>query len=174
MSEALLSQRVCLVEYHSFSDDEIKTFRIEPLRFFERDGGVYLFVRVPRFNDIRVLAAERLKSVEVTEESFVYPKDFHPEELLRNSFGMVYDEPLEVKIWFAADQARYIKERQWAAEQKITRRKDGSIVLWLKTSGWYDVKRWILSFGADAELLEPKDKRAEIAEELAMSTSRYG
>jgi hypothetical protein len=31
-----------------------------------------------------------------------------------------------------------------------------SSVLWMKTSGWYDVKKWIFSFGAEAELLEPE------------------
>lgn len=71
------------------------------------------------------------------------------------SFDMFYNDPLEVKIWFSADQARYIKEQQWPQEQKITKRKDGSIELWMKTSGWYDVKKWVLSFGADAKVLEP-------------------
>ncbi|OHB57954.1 MAG: hypothetical protein A2Y07_08610 [Planctomycetes bacterium GWF2_50_10] len=62
------------------------------------------------------------------------------EVLLQQSFGMVYDDPLEVTIRFSAGQARYIRERQWAKEQKITDRKDGSIELWMKTSGWYDVE----------------------------------
>lgn len=162
LSEALLAQRACVVEYHSFSDDETKRFRIDPLRFFERDGGVYLFVRVPRYDDIRVLAVERITSIDITEDSFEYPKDFDPEELLQQSFGMVYDDPVEVTIWFSADQTRYIQERQWAKDQKITQSKDGSIELWMNTSGWYDVKRWILSFGADACLISPDHLRDEI------------
>lgn len=174
LSEALLIQRTCLVEYHSFSDDENKCFRIDPLRFFERDGGVYMFVRVPRFDDIRVLAVERLQKVEITEECFIYPKDFNPEELLQNSFGMVYDDPLEIKIWFSADQARYIRERQWAQEQKIIKCKDGSIVLWMKTSGWYDVQKWVLSFGADARVLEPAHLRDKIRGEVEKTLKGYG
>ena len=31
----------------------------------------------------------------------------------------------------------------------------------MNTCGWYDVKEWILSFGADAKLLEPADKRKD-------------
>jgi predicted DNA-binding transcriptional regulator YafY len=79
---------------------------------------------------------------------------------------MIYDDPLEATIWFSADQARYIQERQWSHEQKITKRKDGSILLQIKTSGWYDVKKWILSFGSEAELLEPEALRREITEEI--------
>lgn len=173
LSEAILSLHTCQVEYHSFSDDEFKHFRIDPLRFFERDGGLYLFVRATRFDDIRVLAVERIKSIKVTEDSYVYPPDFDPETLLQQSFGMVYDDPLEIKIWFSADQARYIRERQWAQEQKITRRKDGSIVLWMKTSGWWDVKKWVLSFGKNAEVLEPVKMRYEIRAELSATLENY-
>lgn len=173
VSDAILSLRTCLVEYHSFSDDESKQFRIDPLRFFERDGGLYLFVRVTRFDEIRVLALERITSIEVTENNFLYPKDFDPEALLERAFGMFYDDPLEVKIWFSADQARYIQERQWSQNQEIAENKDRSIILWMKTSGWYDVKKWILSFGADARLLAPEQLCNDIRREAEAVLNMY-
>lgn len=120
-----------------------------------------------------MLAVERIGLIETTDAAFVYPADFDPEALLDRSFGMFYDDPLEVKIWFSAGQARYIRERQWAQEQKITKRKDGSIVLWMKTSGWWDVKKWVLSFGADAAVLEPVEMRDEIREEFLAALESY-
>lgn len=173
VSEGILSLHTCLVEYHSFTDNETKHFRIDPLRFFERDGGLYLFVRATRFDDIRILAVERIKSIELTEDSFVYPKNFNPEVLLQESFGMVYDDPLEVEILFSADQARYIRERQWAQEQKITKRKDGSVVLWMKTSGWHDVLKWVLSFGSDACVLSPADLQEKVRSEAEKMVREY-
>lgn len=94
--------------------------------------------------------------------------------LLEQSFGMVYDDPVEVTVWFSAVQARYIQERQWAKERKITKRKDGSIVLWMKASGWYDVKKWILPFGAEAELLDTEALRRDIMGDLSVTLLRYG
>ena len=173
LAEAILGQHTCVVEYHSFADDKTKKYQIDPLRFFERDGGLYLFIRATRFGDIRVLAVERIGHIETTQNTFTYPTGFDPEALLDRSFGMYYDDPLEVKIWFSADQARYIRERQWAQEQKITKRKDGSIVLWMKTSGWYDVKKWVLSFGADAHVLEPVHLRDKIRKEVEMMLQGY-
>lgn len=173
LAEAILGQHTCLVAYHSFADDETKKFRIDPLRFFERDGGLYLFVQVTRFGEIRVLAVERIGQIKTTDAFFVYPADFDPEALLDRSFGMFYDDPLEVKIWFSAGQAPYIRERQWAQEQKITKRKDGSIVLWLKTSGWYDVKKWVLSFGAEARVLEPANLQDKIKNEVEKMMKGY-
>lgn len=173
LAEAILGQQTCVVEYHSFADDKTKKYQIDPLRFFERDGGLYLFIRATRFGDIRVLAVERISQIEVTQNTFTYPTDFDPEALLDRSFGMYYDDPLEVKIWFSADQARYIRERQWAQEQKITKRKDGSIVLWMKTSGWYDVKKWVLSFGADARVLEPVHLQDKVRNEVEKMLNGY-
>lgn len=174
LAEAILAQHNCEVEYHSFADDKTKCFRIDPLRFFERDGGLYLFVRVTRYGDIRVLAVERIERIEATDKPFVYPVDFDPEALLERAFGMFYDDPLEVKIWFSAGQARYVRERQWAQQQKITKRKDGSIVLWIKTSGWYDVQKWVLSFGAEARVLEPAHFQDRIKREIEKMLAAYG
>lgn len=174
LSEAILGQYTCVVEYHSFADNKKKKYQIDPLRFFERDGGLYLFVRATRFGDIRVLAIERIDQIEATQNIFTYPADFDPEALLDRAFGMFYDDPLEVKIWFSADQARYIRERKWAPDQKITERNDGSIELWLKTSGWYDVKKWVLSFGAEARVLEPEHLLEKVRDEVEKMRNGYG
>jgi predicted DNA-binding transcriptional regulator YafY len=173
ITDAMFRQRTCLVEYHSFYDDKIKGFKIDPLRFFEQDGGLYLFVKATTFGTIRVLAVERIIKLAITEATFIQPEDFDPDALLENAFSIVYDEPVEVKIRFSAGMARYIKERRWAKEQIITDEADGSVILELKTSGWMDVKKWILSFGAEAELLQPAARRQEITRSLSDSMLKY-
>ncbi len=119
----------------------LKNFKINPLHFFENDGGLYLFVNTTTFGVILTLAVERIQEITKTGSSFKYPKDFDPEKLLESAFDIVYEEPIEVKIWFSADQARYIKERKWSKTQKIEDQKDGSIMLTVSTSGWGDVKK---------------------------------
>jgi predicted DNA-binding transcriptional regulator YafY len=173
VTDAVLRQETCLVEYHSFSDDTVKGFKIDPLHFFERDGGLYLFVRATSFGDIRILAIERINKLTSTGNTYEYPKDFDPDALLAEAFNLVYDDPVSVKIWFAPDQARYIKERQWAKTQHITENPDCSLILELETSGWYEVKRWILSFGSDAEVLSPKKLRDDVKDELRQANLKY-
>lgn len=36
----------------------------------------------------------------------------------------------------------------------------------MNTSGWWDVKKWVLSFGAEAEVLEPAKLRRDVIDEL--------
>ncbi|OGW06558.1 MAG: hypothetical protein A2889_08545 [Nitrospinae bacterium RIFCSPLOWO2_01_FULL_39_10] len=171
--DAIFQKKTCRIRYHRFYDDRIKEYRIDPLNFFENDGGLYIFVRKTNTNEIRTLAVERTKKLEITNSSFEYPEDFKPDELLNSSFDIIYDEPIEVKIWFSAGQSRYIKERKWAKEQSIAEQKDGSIILEMKTSGWFDVKKWIMSFGTDAKVLEPKELREDIIKELKAAANNY-
>lgn len=173
LTDAMLQRKTCAVEYHSFSDDRIKKFKIDPLRFFENNGGLYMFARITRFGDIRLLAVERILSLELTDDNFEYPKNFIPEDMLDSAFDIVYDDPIHVKIWFSPEQARYIKERQWAKNQKIKEQKDGSIILEMKTSGFWDVKKWALSFGAEAKVLKPKELRQAIIKEFTNAMKCY-
>lgn len=108
-----------------------------------------------------------------TGAAFKYPENFDPEDLLELAFDIVYENPIDVKIWFSADQARYIKERKWSKTQKIKDQKDGSIILSMHTSGRWDIKKWVLSYGAEAKVLEPEDLRNEISDELAAAQGNY-
>lgn len=175
LAMAILSRKTCTVSYTSFSDDQMqeKQYDINPLHFFERDGGLYVFVVVTKYDDIRLLAVERILRVEMSESGFMWPEDFEPEKLLGNALGLYWDDAVSAKIWFHHSQARYIRERQWATGQKLLENSDGSIVLSIHTSSRYDVKRWVLSFGNSAELLEPPELRNEIAQEIAELANRY-
>lgn len=173
LTVAMLNNKTCLISYFSFMDDKTKKFRIDPLHFFESSGGLYLFVRATRFGDIRILAVERIDSLEELDDVFEYPDDFNPEAKLNQAFDMVYDEPIELEVVFSPDQAKYIKERRFSPQQEVIDNPDGSITLKMNTSGWFDVKKWLLGFGAEAVVLRPEGLREEIAQEIRTALEKY-
>jgi proteasome accessory factor B len=120
-------------------------------------------------------AVERFRSVEMTEDGYEYPKGFDPVRRLESTFTIFDEEtPTTFRIRFSAGQAKYIGERRWAKGQKIEKEADGSIIFTMTTMGRWDVIRWLLSYGAEAELLEPKDLRKEIIGVLQRSLGTYG
>lgn len=173
LTSAMLDEETCYVSYHSYWDDQEKNFKIDPLHFFEHQGGIYLFVNTTSFGDIRILAVERINSVEATGDTFTYPEDFDPDEKLKHTFGLIYDDPLEVEIWFSADQARYIKERIWSPNQRIIDLDDGSVILKMKTSGRYEIKRWVLGYGAEAEVVKPEELKRDIVSDITKLVEIY-
>jgi len=174
LANAILLERVCSTRYHSFSGRQEKDFRIHPFHFFEYSGGLYLFARAEGHRVIRMFAVERFRTVEMTEEGYEYPKDFDPIRRLESTFTIFDQEaPTTFRIRFVEDQAKYITERMWAKGQKIEKQSDGSIILTMTTMGRWDVARWVFGYGTNAELLEPKDLREEMAESLRISAEQY-
>ncbi len=173
LTMAMIRNNTCLVSYYSFMGEETKHFKIEPLHFFESNGGLYLFVQVPRYSDIRILAVERIEELKQTTDVFEYPEDFDPEEKLSLAFDMVYDEPIDLEVVFPPGQAKYIKERQFSPNQKITDNPDSSVTLKMTTSGWFDVKRWLLGFGAAVRVVKPDEMRQEIMDEMKKAIKKY-
>lgn len=78
-------------------------------------------------------------------------------------FQCYMDDPVYVRIRLSAHQARYIRERRW---------EDGAVIS-SNTSGWWDVKRWVLSFGCEAEVLEPADLLEEMLSEIQTMEGKY-
>ena len=72
-----------------------------------------------------------------------------------------------MKIRFSPWQATYIHERTWHPSQKIEAKPDGSIILTLRVADLGEVKRWLIGFGGEAEVLEPAELRKGIRVECA-------
>jgi predicted DNA-binding transcriptional regulator YafY len=173
LTDAMLDRKTCWIKYHSFNDDRVKEFYIDPLHFFDREGGLYIFANTKKFNDVIILAVERIDDLIVSKDTYTYPEDFDPQALFESAFDLVADEPMDFKIWFSADQARYIKQRTWSKTQTIDDQPDGSIILSMTTSGMWDVKRWVLGYGAEAKVLAPPELVKEIKAELNAARKVY-
>ena len=74
------------------------------------------------------------------------------------------DELHSVAIWFDAQQARYIRERVWHADQTIEEHNDGALTLHFCASGLNEVARWTLSYGRHARVVSPPQLRAIVAD----------
>lgn len=173
LTSAMLNEQTCKCNYYSFYQEKTVSMTIDPLHIFEHHGGLYLYARNKEYKDIITMAIERFVDIEVTERYFKYPKNFDPTKKLEYAFGIVDNDPIKVKIWFSKKQAKYIKERKWTKTQTITERKDGSIVLSMDTSGMYEIKKWILSHGAEAKVLSPKKLKDEVIRELKSMKKQY-
>ena len=77
------------------------------------------------------------------------------------------------RVWFSARVAPYVKERQWASKQSIDEQTDGTVILSLETSGFDDLKRWVLSFGGEARVLAPTELAQAVQEDARETIRAY-
>lgn len=153
----------------------MKTYDIHPLTIMEYDNGLYVIAAVPKHGqDIRVLAVDRIRVLAAKKDRFTPPEHYDPRALLAESFGIVIEQPIGVALRFTAKAAPYIRERIWANNQKIEEETDGSVTLRFRAAGTEEIKRWVLSLGAEVRVLEPPELRDLVraeAERIATQNS---
>lgn len=170
---AIKERRICNITYRAITTEQTKTYPVTPFRFLYYHNGYYLICRNPKYDDLLTLAAERIQNLEITSQTFDPPDDLDIENRIQQAYGITLEDPMDVKIRFSAWQARYIKQRTWHPSQEIEELDNGGIILSFQAGGFYDIKSWILSHGADAEVLEPADLREEIIKELKKNLNFY-
>ena len=81
--------------------------------------------------------------------------------------------PVSVSIWFDASSAPFIRERRWHVTQEITEHSDGSLTLYLVSSGLNDLKRWVLGYGKGAVVKQPSELVELVRQEVEGMSKSY-
>jgi predicted DNA-binding transcriptional regulator YafY len=111
-----------------------------------------------------------MRTVEPTRARFEVPADFDPEKYLAGAWGILRGDLVAVRVVFARGLARYIRERIWHPSQKLRDLPDGRVEMTLHVADTLEVRRWILGYGVQAEVVAPEGLREALrveAETLA-------
>lgn len=126
---------------------------------------------------IRLLAVDRVQQAEIDKgEHFVVPEDYDPRAWFAGQLGLWHDggEAELVRIAFSERAAVTAKERVWPGLRGWTEANDGSWVLELAVPVTPEVMTWVMTWGAEARVLEPEGLRDWVIRELEGALKRYG
>ena len=160
-------RKALFLTYQSLQATEPVTYDVYPYGLVRHHDSLYLIGHSPQHDQIRHWKVDRMQNVELTDFPFQPPEGFSLGDHLASSFG-IWDggDEVQVKIRFSPAVARYVQEKHWHASQRLTVEQDGSLLAEFRLSGTAEVKSWVLSFGKEAEVLEPRELRREITQEL--------
>ncbi len=113
---------------------------------------------------LRTFKLERIQQIELTEQPYEIPADFDANSYLKSSWGVVADEEVEVRLRFTPTVASRVKECTWHPSQSVAERGDGTLDFAVTVAGTMEITPWILSWGAEVEVLSPPQLRDKIAE----------
>jgi predicted DNA-binding transcriptional regulator YafY len=173
LNQAVLERRTVRMKYTTARTGETRARAFDPYRVWYRNGGLYAIGHDHPSGELRTFAIDRIKAPELTPQRFKIPADFDFEARAASAFGVVVEPPERVRIRFAPRRALYVREHDWHPSQKIERLADGGIELSMDVGPGDELGAWVLSFGADAEVLEPAALRARVARELGAAQRRY-
>jgi predicted DNA-binding transcriptional regulator YafY len=105
---------------------------------------------------------------------FQIPNDFDFKKLSGSHFGVHWsDDEIKVNIRFNVRVADYVRERTWHPSQKIVECETGDVVLSLTVNHLLELKRWLLSWGEDAQVLEPDYFADDILQAVNKTSELY-
>jgi len=145
--------------YQKFWEEEISQRLVEPYALKEFKNRWYAMAKDCKDANIKSFSPDRLTNLEVTTESFAFPKFYIIEESYRYSFGIINsndEEPQEIILSFNPIQGKYIKSLPLHNTQQVLIDNDNEVQIKLKLCVTHDLVMELLSFGENVKVIEPK------------------
>jgi predicted DNA-binding transcriptional regulator YafY len=168
--------RTVRIRYRSPRREESTEYLLDPY-FIEpgERGNTYVVGRTNGRDSLITFKLDRILHAELLPDTFEPPEGVNPSQLLRDSWGIVFGEPVEeVVLRFDPSVARRIDETIWHPSQKVDQLEDGGRLLRLRVAGTLEIEPWIKTWGAACEVIAPKSLRARLADEARALAERYG
>lgn len=141
------------------------TRTVDPYGFVIHAGRVYCVGYDRGRRDMRTFAIDSVGDPDVLGKTFVKPSDFRIEQYAAGSISGVMHggEPTDVTVAFAPHVAKAATAARVVEDRRIERHRDGSVRITYRVSDVDELVRWVLGWGAQAEVLAPPEARARIA-----------
>jgi predicted DNA-binding transcriptional regulator YafY len=165
IQQALVERRRLRLRYYSMSQDLDTERQVDPYHLTFHGGGFYLIGHCHLREAVRIFAVERIRGLDLLVQRFSPPADFNVDRYLEGAWGIIRGDIVTVKVVFARSVARYIRDRLWHPTQTVRALDGGRIELTLRVADTLEVRRWILGFGSEAEVVAPAALREAVRRE---------
>jgi len=174
LEQAIRERITTEIKYYAFHTNEILLKKIDPLHLKNFKGNWYLIAYSHSDRDMQIYSLSRILDLKHLRHNFKAHTDFDIDEYFKTSLGMYLGKKnYSIKIKFSPYQAKWIREKKWHHSQRIKELKGGGLILEMELSNLEEIKRWVLKYGKECEVLAPKELRTTIKEELEEGLKKY-
>jgi predicted DNA-binding transcriptional regulator YafY len=176
LTRAIEERRMTDLVYQSENATEPVSRTVYPYGWVVHHDSLYLVAHAPDHGQQRLYKLDRMESVKVDALQFQRSPDFSLSHFFAGSFGVFRGDgqaPIAVRIRFLPAVARAIGDKQFHPSQQLTRERDGSITAEFELTATQELKSWLLSWGANAVVLEPQALADEMRAEAESLVRLY-
>lgn len=173
--DALFYGRALEIHYYSPHKDQSTQRVIFPLHLLQYMGSWHVISHCFLRKGLRDFAISRIRAAKLAvgtikpEFSTDSIKDY-----IRQNFGLLSkDASIEVCLKFSPQVVPWVSEQIWHSGQKQAFQPDGSLCLTFTVADFREIKREVLRYGAQVEVLSPAALREEVRAEIEKMTDIY-
>jgi predicted DNA-binding transcriptional regulator YafY len=175
LAAGLRRQQSVRMTYWTASRDDMTERTIDPYHVALIGESWYVIGYCHLREQVLTFATARVRSARLTGDIFSRPDDFRIEAYLDGGFRACRGHGhYRVVLRFSREVAGRVEEKVWHKSQRMEPASDGGLIVRLELSDLREVLSWALSWGADCEVLEPREFREMVADELERVRRQYG
>lgn len=174
--DALLEGRCLQVTYRRWGVAKDDDMLVHPLALVVRGSLLTLMCTIgPTGEGVRQLHLHRVRAAKVLVQAARTPKGFDVDEEIRtgNVAFRVGEAAVTLRVIFTEQAARNLEETPLAKDQRLTKRRDGRVLLEATVADTFELRAWLLGYGPAAEVLAPKAIRDHVAKNAKKTAAIY-
>lgn len=175
INKAIMEKRQIKITYYSMSSDEISTRNVDSIHLMFRGGFWYLVAFCHLRNKIKMFRIDRIRDVQLTDNTFQVPSSFSLSSYMGKSWNVVRGEgeiyQVEIKVFPPA--SRWVREEVRHPTQKIITLENETILFKAELSSLTEIQRWVLQLGSCAEVVAPEELKKDVMKEIEGMRGRY-
>lgn len=175
LSRAVVRQFEVTFDYRKPGGSAAERRHVRPYHLSNRQNLWYLVAFDVARDALRTFAVPRIADVEITKTKFERDRSFSPEKFFAKALGVFGGDGRNIKVVvrFTAGSADRIREREWHESQKLRSLADGAVELTLQLGALEEIERWVLEWGAEAEVLQPPELRQRLRATAEALVKKY-
>ena len=175
ISDAVAAQRMLRLHYRGAKDDRPKPRRVHPIQIQVVDGTPYLIAWDEQAKAVRTFKAARITLAKKLREKCRVPAAaLAPADPNARSVKVWTSHPIDVRVRIAKLAARFVTEWPLVPDQLLQDAPDGAVDVCARVYGVDETLRWVLRWGANACVLEPRELRERVVREMSEALAGYG
>jgi predicted DNA-binding transcriptional regulator YafY len=162
--KAIKEKRIVTFLYSGFASEKAKERKVLPLLLKEYRNRWYLISFTLDKEKVLTFGLDRIQDLKLLKENYYKPVPFDPDNYFKHALGITSNESEPQLIQFKVDKigSRYLETQPLHASQKLIKEGANRNTFELKVIISEELKRTLLSYGSQVEVVKPKSLRAEI------------
>lgn len=176
---AITKRQVLSYQYGSYNvkrEFELRyegaTYYVEPYGLIWDNDQYYLIGMSQKDNEVRNYRLDRMRNIEVTEESFVVNKSFDLQAYVDNSFQMFGGKEIEMSLRVENELINVMLDRFGMSVETV---EDGPnhFIITAKAKSSAGLIGWILKFGPQVKVLSPEPLKQKVVADITEMYKNY-
>lgn len=161
LEEAINDTRQLKIKYDAI-ESGLSDRLVEPYFIIFRARAFYFVAFCHKRSLFRTFRLDRVRQIELTPNQFIRDSEISAQDYFKGSWGVFSGAPVDVVVRFKGSAAKVVRGSQHHADEEIEIISDDEIIYRVRVNGLFEIKRWIVGFGEQAEVVSPDSLKTEL------------